>query len=289
MTIHYRTVEVEGYEIFYREGGPADAPVLLLLHGFPTSSHMFRDLLPRLAERYRVIAPDHLGFGYSAMPGADEYEYSFANLAALTTAFTERLGLTEFALYVQDYGAPIGWRMALAHPERVRAIVTQNGNAYEDGIVEEMWAPVIAYDAAPSPETAAAALEMQSEQLVKWQYLHGVPDPTLVSPDSWQHDLSLLARPGADRVQLDLVRTYVTNFALYPQFQEYFRTSQVPVLAAWGGNDEIFPPAGAKAFQRDLPDAEVHLLPTGHFALETHAAEIAGLIDDFLTRVLARR
>jgi pimeloyl-ACP methyl ester carboxylesterase len=282
MTAHYRTVEVEGHEIFYREAGPLDGPVLLLLHGFPTSSHMFRDLIPRLANKYHVIAPDHLGFGYSAIPPADSFEYSFAALASLTIAFTEKLGLTSYAIFVQDYGAPIGWRMALEHPERITAIITQNGNAYEDGIVDKVWAAVVAYDAAPSPETAAAAKEMQSEATVKWQYLHGVPDQSLVSPDSWQHDLSLLSRPGADQVQLDLVRTYLTNFALYPKFQEYFRTSQVPLLATWGENDEIFPPAGATAFQRDLPDAEIRFLPTGHFALETHAAEIAVLVDDFL-------
>jgi len=286
MTPHHRTVEVEGHEIFYREADPADAPVLLLLHGFPTSSHMFRDLIPKLADKYHLIAPDHLGFGYSAMPAADSFEYSFASLAELTTAFTEKLGLTAYSVYVQDYGAPIAWRMALAHPERIQAVITQNGNAYEDGIVEAMWADIVAYDADPTPENGAAVNRMQSEAMVKWQYQNGVADQTLLSPDAWQHDLSLMARPGADEVQLDLARTYLTNFALYPKFQEYFRTSQVPLLAAWGEGDEIFPPAGAKAFQRDLPDAEIHLLPTGHFALETHATEIAALIDDFLTRVL---
>lgn len=286
MTVHHRTVEVDGHQLFYREAGPADAPVLLLLHGFPTSSHMFRDLIPLLADRYHVIAPDHLGFGYSAMPQADEFEYSFAALAALTTAFTEKLGLTQYALYVQDYGAPIGWRMALEHPERITAIITQNGNAYEAGLVEEMWADVHAYAADPTPENADAAALMQSPALVKWQYQHGVPDQSLLSPDAWQHDLSLLARPGAEQVQLDLVRTYVDNFRLYPKFQEYFRTSQVPLLATWGANDEIFPPAGAKAFQRDLPEAEVHLLDAGHFALESNAAEIADLIRDFLGRKL---
>ena len=286
MTTHHRTVEVEGHEIFYREAGPADAPVLLLLHGFPTSSHMFRDLIPKLADKYHLIAPDHLGFGYSAMPAADSFEYSFANLANLTTAFTEKLGLTAYAVYVQDYGAPIAWRMALAHPERIQAVITQNGNAYEDGIVEAMWADIVAYDADPTPENGAAVSRMQSEEMVKWQYQNGVADQTLLSPDAWQHDLWLMARPGAYEVQLDLARTYLTNFALYPKFQEYFRTSQVPLLAAWGEGDEIFPPAGAKAFQRDLPDAEIHLLPTGHFALETHAAEIATLIDAFLTRIL---
>ncbi|WP_112249074.1 alpha/beta fold hydrolase [Kribbella monticola] len=286
MTVHHRTVEVEGHEIFYREAGPAEAPVLLLLHGFPTSSHMFRDLIPKLADKYHLIAPDHLGFGYSAMPPADAFDYSFAALAEITTAFTEKLGLTAYGLYVQDYGAPIGWRMALAHPERITAIITQNGNAYEDGIVEEMWADIVAYDADPTPENAATVGRMHSEAMVKWQYQHGVPDQTLLSPDAWQHDLSLLSRPGADQVQVDLTRTYLTNFALYPKFQEYFRTSQVPLLAVWGENDEIFPPAGAKAFQRDLPAAEIHLLPTGHFALETHAPKIATLIDNFLSRIL---
>ncbi|QNE19091.1 alpha/beta hydrolase [Kribbella qitaiheensis] len=286
MTVHHRTVEVEGHEIFYREAGPADAPVLLLLHGFPTSSHMFRDLIPKLADKYHLIAPDHLGFGYSAMPAADEFEYSFAALAELTTAFTEKLGLTEYAVYVQDYGAPIAWRMALAHPERITAVVTQNGNAYEDGVVEAMWADIVAYDADPTPEHGAAVSRMQSEAMVKWQYQTGVADQTLLNPDAWQHDLSLMARPGTYEVQLDLARTYLTNFTLYPKFQQYFRTSQVPLLAVWGEGDEIFPPAGAKAFQRDLPDAEIHLLPSGHFALETHAAEIATLIDGFLERVL---
>jgi pimeloyl-ACP methyl ester carboxylesterase len=284
MTVHHRTVEVDGQQLFYREAGPADAPVLLLLHGFPTSSHMFRNLIPLLADRYHLIAPDHLGFGYSSMPLADEFEYSFAALATLTTAFTERLGLTQYALYVQDYGAPIAWRMALEHPERITAIITQNGNAYEDGLVEAMWADVLAYAADPTPETADAAAGPQSPAMVKWQYQHGVSDQSLLSPDAWQHDLSLLARPGAEQVQLDLVRTYPDNFRLYPKFQEYFRTSQVPLLAAWGANDEIFPAAGAKAFQRDLPEAEIHLLDAGHFALESHAAEIADLIRDFLGR-----
>ncbi|WP_020388178.1 alpha/beta fold hydrolase [Kribbella catacumbae] len=287
MTVHHRTVEVGGHQLFYREAGPSDAPTLLLLHGFPTSSHMFRDLIPLLEDRYHLVAPDHLGFGYSAMPSADDFEYSFAALAALTTAFTEKLGLTQYAVYVQDYGAPIAWRMALEHPERITAIITQNGNAYEDGYVEAMWADVVAYDANPTPETADAAAGPQSTALVKWAYQHGVPDQSLLSPDAWQHDLSLLARPGAEQVQLDLVRTYLDNFKLYPKFQEYFRTSQVPLLAAWGANDEIFPAAGAKAFQRDLPDAEIHLLDAGHFALESNAPEIATLIRDFLGRKLA--
>ncbi|MHC0434071.1 alpha/beta fold hydrolase [Streptomyces sp. O3] len=284
----YLTTTVRGQEVFYREAGPADAPVLLLLHGFPTSSHMFRDLIWRLADRYRVIAPDHIGFGRSAAPPAAEFRYTFAELAAVTGEFTEQLGLDRFAVYVQDYGAPIGLRLALAHPERVTAIVTQNGNAYEEGLGKEAWAPVLAYIADPSdPETAEPVRAIRSLEGIRWQYTHGVPDPTLVSPDAYHHDAALMAREGQDAIQLGLIGDYGDNFALYPAFQEYFRTSQVPLLAVWGAHDEIFVPEGALAFRRDLPDAEIHLLPTGHFALETHAARIAALMDDFLTRNLA--
>ncbi|WHM36422.1 alpha/beta hydrolase [Streptomyces sp. BPTC-684] len=283
--IHYRTAVVGGQEIFYREAGSPDAPALLLLHGFPTSSHMFRDLIPRLAARYRVIAPDHLGFGYSSAPSAEEYAYTFANLAALTQEFTEQLGLTRFALYIQDYGAPIGLRLALAHPERITAIVTQNGNAYTEGL-GEAWEAPLALIADRTPETEAPVREIRSLEGIKWQYLHGLPDPSLVSPDAYHYDAALMARDGQDAIQLDLMADYGSNFELYPAFQEYFRTSGVPLLATWGAHDEIFVPAGALAFQRDLPEAEVHLLPTGHFALETHAAQIASLIDDFLVRNL---
>ncbi|MFG2649513.1 alpha/beta fold hydrolase [Streptomyces sp. NPDC048436] len=283
---HHRTTTVRGHEISYREAGPADAPVLLLLHGFPTSSHMFRDLIPLLADRYRVIAPDHIGFGRSATPAPQDFTYTFAELADLTAEFTEQLGLTRFALYVQDYGAPIGLRLALAHPERVTAIVTQNGNAYEEGLGAEAWAPVLAYIADPNEKTAAAVREIRSPEGIKWQYTHGVPDPSLVSPDAWLHDIALMAREGQDEIQLALMGDYGSNIDLYPAFQEYFRASQVPLLAAWGAHDEIFVPDGALAFLRDLPEAEVHLLPAGHFALETHAAQIAGLIDGFLTRRL---
>ncbi|MFD9858182.1 alpha/beta fold hydrolase [Streptomyces alboflavus] len=282
--VHYRSVEVLGHEIFYREAGPADAPVLLLLHGFPTSSHMFRDLIPRLAGRYRVIAPDHVGFGRSATPAATDFPYTFAELALVTAEFTEKIGLDRFALYVQDYGAPIGLRLALAHPDRVTAIVTQNGNAYEDGLGKEAWAPVFAYIAAPSEETAGPVREIRSPEGIKWQYTHGVPDPSAVSPDAWDHDVVMMARDGQDEIQLALMGDYGSNIDLYPDFHAYFRASQVPVLAVWGGHDEIFVPAGALAFQRDLPEAEIHLLPTGHFALETHAEQIAGLMDDFLAR-----
>ncbi|GAA1241447.1 alpha/beta hydrolase [Kitasatospora nipponensis] len=284
--IHYRTTTIQGREIFYREAGAPDAPVLLLLHGFPASSHMFRDLIPLLAGRYRVIAPDYPGFGYSAAPPVEEFDYTFDHLAAVLGEFTERLGLDRFALYVQDYGAPVGLRLALAHPERITAIVTQNGNAYEEGLVEEAWADIRAYWADPNPVTEAPVRATQSAEGVRWQYIHGVTDQSLLNPDAWRHDIALLQRPGQDRVQLKLIGDYGSNVALYPDFHAYFRASQVPLLAAWGAHDQIFGPAGATAFLRDLPEAEVHLLPAGHFALETHSAQIAALIDDFLTRRL---
>ncbi|MGD1220303.1 MULTISPECIES: alpha/beta fold hydrolase [Streptomyces] len=282
--IHHRTTTVRGLEIAYREAGPADAPVLLLLHGFPTSSHMFRDLMPLLADRYHLVAPDHIGFGRSATPAADEFRYTFDRLAEITGEFTEQLGLKEYALYIQDYGAPIGLRLALAHPERVTAIITQNGNAYEEGLGADAWAPVLALIARRTPETEAPVREISSPDGIKWQYLHGVPDPTLVSPDAYEHDAARMARPGQSEIQLDLISDYGSNFALYPAFHEYFRDSQVPLLAVWGAHDEIFVPAGALAFRRDLPQAEIHLLPAGHFALETHAGQAAALIGDFLAR-----
>ncbi|KUN17466.1 alpha/beta hydrolase [Streptomyces antibioticus] len=288
MATAHRTTTVRGLDIHYREAGPADAPVLLLLHGFPTSSHMFRELIPRLADRYRLIAPDHIGFGRSAAPDAADFPYTFAELADITGEFTEQLGIERYALYIQDYGAPIGLRLALAHPERVTAIVTQNGNAYEEGLGKEAWAPVLALIAGRTPETEAPVREISSPEGIKWQYLHGVPEEyrALVAPEAYEHDAALMARPGQPEIQLDLISDYGSNFALYPAFHEYFRTSQVPLLAAWGAHDEIFVPAGALAFQRDLPKAEIHLLPTGHFALETHAAQIADLMRDFLDRHL---
>lgn len=287
MTAH-RTTTVRGLDVHYREAGPADAPALLLLHGFPSSSHMFRDLIPLLADRYRLIAPDHIGFGRSSAPGASDFAYTFAELAEITAEFTEQLGLKEYALYIQDYGAPIGLRLALAHPERVTAIVTQNGNAYEEGLGKEAWAPVLALIAERTPETEAPVREISSPDGIKWQYLHGVPEDLrhLVSPDAYEHDAALMARPGQPEIQLDLIADYGSNFALYPAFHDYFRTSQVPLLAVWGAHDEIFVPAGALAYQCDLPKAEIHLLPTGHFALETHAPQIGALIGDFLSRTL---
>ncbi|MGW2784015.1 alpha/beta fold hydrolase [Streptomyces populi] len=283
--VHHRTTTVDGHVIAYREAGPAGAPVLLLLHGFPSSSHMFRDLLPLLADRYHLIAPDHLGFGRSDAPAAEDFPYSFGRLAEITERFTEQLGIEEYALYIQDYGAPIGLRLALAHPERVTAIVTQNGNAYEEGLGADAWAPVLALIAERTPETEAPVRAISGPDGIRWQYLTGVADPTLVSPDAYEHDAALMARPGQGEIQLDLISDYGSNIALYPAFQEYFRTSRVPLLAVWGGGDEIFVPEGALAFRRDLPDAEIHLLPTGHFALETHAAQIAALIRDFLGRI----
>ncbi|MFE3325517.1 alpha/beta fold hydrolase [Streptomyces sp. NPDC059176] len=290
LPVHYRTATIRGHEIFYREAGAPDAPALLLLHGFPTSSHMFRDLIPLLAAHYRVIAPDHLGFGRSAAPSATEFPYSFDELASLTGEFTEQLGLARFALYIQDYGAPIGLRLALAHPDRVTAIITQNGNAYEEGL-GPAWEPVLALIANRTPETESRVREISSPEGIRWQYLHGVPaeQQSLVSPDAYEHDTALMARDGQDAIQLDLLSDYGSNFALYPAFQEYFRERRAPLLAVWGAYDEIFVPAGAEAFRRDLPDAEIHLLPTGHFALETHAPGIASLVDGFLTRTLGGR
>ncbi|MFJ3807702.1 alpha/beta fold hydrolase [Streptomyces sp. NPDC090073] len=284
--IHHRTVTVRGLDVYYREAGPADAPVLLLLHGFPSSSHMFRDLIPLLADRYRVIAPDHIGFGRSATPDPAEFHYTFDELAGITEEFTDLLGLERYALYIQDYGAPIGLRLALARPERVTAIVTQNGNAYEEGLGAEAWAPVLALIGKRTPQTEAPVREIYSPEGIRWQYLHGVPDPTLVSPDAWEHDTARIARPGQAEIQLDLISDYGANFALYPAFHAYFRESRVPLLAVWGAHDEIFVPEGALAFRRDLPEAEIHLLPAGHFALETHADQAAGLIRDFLARTL---
>ncbi|GEB56986.1 alpha/beta fold hydrolase [Streptomyces gardneri] len=286
LPIHHRTATVRGHEIAYREAGPADAPVLLLLHGFPTSSHMFRDLIPLLADDYRLIAPDHLGFGRSAAPSAADFDYTFDELAALTDEFTQTLGLDRYALYIQDYGSPIGLRLALAHPERVTAIISQNGNAYEEGLGAEAWAPVLALIENRTPETEEPVRGIRSLDGIRWQYETGVPAEyrDLLSPDAWHHDATLMARDGQDEIQLGLIADYGSNFALYPAFQEYFRTSRVPLLAVWGEGDQVFVPAGAEAFRRDLPDAEIHLLPTGHFALETHAPAIAELIGDFLKR-----
>lgn len=285
--VHHRTAAVDGLEVFYREAGDPQAPVVVLLHGFPTSSHMFRHLIPALADRYRVIAPDHIGFGQSAMPSLRDFPYTFDALTQVTSGLLQGLGVDRFAMYVQDYGAPIGWRLALRDPDRITAIITQNGNAYVDGFVKPFWDGVFAYAQAPGPETEAPMRGALTAEITRWQYLNGVADPTLVSPDNWVHDQALLDRPGNDEIQLKLFRDYPTNVDLYPRVQQYFRDSRVPLLAVWGANDEIFGPAGAEAFGQDLPDAEIHLLDSGHFALESHLQSITAYIRDFLGRVLA--
>ncbi|MFJ2398196.1 alpha/beta fold hydrolase [Streptomyces sp. NPDC087843] len=283
---YHRTSTIQGQLVFYREAGPAEAPVVLLLHGFPTSSHMFRHLIPALADRYHVIAPDHIGFGQSAMPEADEFEYTFDNLAEITGGLLDSLGISRFSIYVHDYGAPIGWRLALDPSYGVTAIISQSGNAYMEGFAQPFWEDLFAYATAPGADTEPGARAKFNAETTRWQYENGASDRSLVSPDTWLHDQALLDRPGNDEVQLALFRDYPTNIDGYPQLQEYFRTSQVPLLAVWGAGDEIFGPDGARAFTRDLPDAEVHLLPAGHFALETHLDAISGYIHGFLGRVL---
>jgi pimeloyl-ACP methyl ester carboxylesterase len=285
--VHHRTATVDGLEVFYREAGDPQAPVVVLLHGFPTSSHMFRHLIPALADRYRVIAPDHIGFGQSAMPSLQDFPYTFDALTQVTSGLLRSLGVDRFAMYVQDYGAPIGWRLALRDPDRITAIITQNGNAYVDGFVKPFWDGVFAYAEAPGPETEAPMRGALTAEITRWQYLNGVADPTLVSPDNWVHDQALLDRPGNDEIHLKLFRDYPTNVDLYPRVQQYFRDSRVPLLAVWGANDEIFGPDGARAFRRDLPEAEIQLVDSGHFALESHFGTITEHIRDFLARVLA--
>jgi pimeloyl-ACP methyl ester carboxylesterase len=288
VAIHHRFADVDGHRIFYREAGPAGAPTIVLLHGVPTSSHMFRTLIPRLAEDYHVVAPDHLGFGLSDAPGVDEFDYSFDALARITSGLLSGLGITRYAIYVQDYGAPIGWRLALANPSAITAIISQNGNAYEEGFVESFWTDVWAYAKDQNEQTEPAARSALTREAIRWQYLHGVPDPTLVDPGTWEHDLALVSRPGNDLVQLRLFADYATNPPLYPAVHEYFRSSRVPLLAVWGERDEIFGPDGARAFAKDLPDARIELLPGGHFLLESHLDEATALIRDFLAATLTR-
>ena len=282
-SMSYRKVDVEGFNVFYREAGPQDAPAILLLHGFPSASHMFRDLIPLLAEHFHVIAPDLLGFGQSDMPDRGRFTYTFDNVSRVVDRFTEIVGLARFAIYVFDYGAPTGFRLATWHPERVSAIISQNGNAYVEGL-SDGWTPIRTYWEDPSQANRDALRAFLAPETTIWQYTHGVADPAGVSPDGYSLDNFYLARPDAHEVQLDLFGDYKTNVALYPAFQAYFRAHQPPFLAVWGSNDPFFLPAGAEAFRRDLPDAEIRFVPTGHFALETHAAEIAAAISDFLPR-----
>ena len=284
--IHYRNAVVDGHKIFYRETGPAQAPAVLLLHGFPSSSHQFRNLIPLLANRYRVIAPDLPGFGFSDAPDRAKFAYTFDNLARVIDGFTRAVGLSRYAIYMFDYGAPVGFRLALAHPERVTAIVSQNGNAYEEGL-SSGWNPIQQYWKSPTAENRAALRAFLTPATTRWQYVHGAGDESLVAPEAWTLDAALLARPGNDEIQLDLFLDYASNVALYPQIHAYLRRKQPPLLAVWGRNDPFFLPAGAEAFRRDVPKAEVSFVDAGHFALETHAGAIADAILGFLGRALS--
>ncbi len=285
----HKTMKVGDLDIFYREAGPKDAPTILLLHGFPTSSQMFRMLMPALGDKYHVVAPDYPGYGHSSMPTHDKFDYTFDNLAKVIDEFTGKLGLTKYALYVQDYGAPVGYRLAVAHPERITAIVVQNGNAYDEGLDNDFWKPIKAYWKEPNSKERREALRAALRyDTTVWQYTHGVKRPELVSPDGAAHDQFLLDRKGNDEIQLDLFLSYGSNPPLYPKWQAYFRKYQPPVLIAWGKNDQIFPAAGAEPYKRDLKTLEYHLLDAGHFALETNGAEIARLIREFLGKHVAQ-
>lgn len=285
-TVFHRYATVDGVKMFYREAGPADAPVVVLLHGFPTSSHMFRNLIPLLADGYRVIAPDYPGFGQSGMPDRATFDYSFARYAEMVDALLDRLGARRYAMYVMDYGAPVGFRLALRHPERVSALIVQNGNAYEEGL-REFWDLPKAWWRENTPERREALGVMVTPDMTRFQYLDGVRDPERISPDNWVQDQALLDRPGNREIQLDLFYDYRTNVPLYPDFQAYFREHQPPTLIVWGKNDVIFPEPGAHPYLRDLPKAELHLLDTGHFALEDKLDVMAPMIRGFLDRTLS--
>jgi pimeloyl-ACP methyl ester carboxylesterase len=279
--IKYRSADVDGLKVFYREAGAADAPALLLLHGFPSASHMFRDLIPLLADRFHIVAPDLPGFGQSGMPARSKFAYTFDHVADVIDRFTEVVGLERFGVYLFDYGAPTGFRIAVKHPDRITAIISQNGNAYEEGL-SEGWNPIRAYWQEPSQANRDALRTFLAPETTRWQYTHGVSDETTVAPDGLSLDNFYLARAGADEVQLDLFGDYKSNVALYPTFQKYFRTHKPPLLAVWGKNDSFFLPPGAEAFKRDIPGAVVRFFDTGHFALETHVSEIAAAIRGFL-------
>ena len=278
-----RRIQADGVTVFYREAGPADAPVVLLLHGFPTSSFQYRELIPRLADQYRVIAPDLPGFGFTEVPAARNYKYTFDALANTILAFTDALHLKRYALYIFDYGAPTGLRLAMAHPERITAIVSQNGNAYEEGL-GDAWAPIQRYWREPTSQNREILRGALSPEAIRSQYTDGVPNPDKIAPEGYALDAALIQRPGNMNIQLDLFLDYANNVKLYPAFQEYFRKSKPPLLAIWGKHDAFFIPAGAQAFQRDNRNATVQLLDTGHFALETHVEEIAHAMREFLSK-----
>ena len=286
MSVHYRYATISGRNIFYREAGAGDAPVILLLHGFPTSSYMFRDLVPALADRYHVVAPDHLGFGLSDAPSVDDFDYTFDALTDLTVGLLDHLGITHYSLYVQDYGAPIGWRLAVAAPSAITAIISQSGNAYDVGFVTEFWKPIVAWQQAQNADTEPGVRQYLTLEATRWQYTNGVPDESLINPESWHHDYDLISRPGNDAVQLKLFVDYATNSPKYPELHEYFRRSQVPLLAVWGKGDGIFGPDGATAFANDLPNAQIHLLEGGHFLLESARPQVTDLIREFLGSVI---
>ncbi|GAC1045448.1 alpha/beta fold hydrolase [Rhizobium sp. No.120] len=283
MTVRFKTADVDGLKLFYREAGDACLPTVLLLHGFPSASHMFRDLIPELAGKYHVVAPDLPGFGQTEQPSRDKFNYTFENLTKVIARFTEVIGLNKFALYVFDYGAPVGFRLAVKHPERITAIVTQNGNTYLEG-VSSAFAPVQAYWNDPSQANRDALRGFLAPETTLFQYTHGVADPSLVSPDGRNLDDFYLSRPGNDEIQLDLLLDYQSNVALYDTIQAYLRKHQPPVLAVWGKNDPFFIPPGAEAFKRDVPSADVRFVDSGHFALETHAAEIGASMREFLAK-----
>lgn len=285
--VHYRYQQAGKVNVFYREAGDPASPVLLLLHGFAGSSFMFRDLIAQLADRYRLIAPDLPAFGFTEAPARGDYAYTFDQLAETIDQFTEALGLDAYALMVHDYGAPVGWRLALAHPQRVTAIISQNGNAYEEGL-GEAWAPIQRYWRDPTPGNRSALREFPTPASIKWQYLEGVSDPSLVSPDGYSLEGMQVLRPGNAEIQLDLLLDYASNVRMYPQFQQYFRDYQPPLLAVWGKHDPFFMTAGAEAWKRDIPNAQINFYDTGHFALETHANEIGADIREFLDRHLVQ-
>lgn len=280
--VRYQTVTVDGVDIFFREAGPKDGPTILLLHGFPSSSHMFRGLIPALADKYRVIAPDYPGYGNSSAPGVDQFAYTFDNLASVVHRFTQSLGLNRFAIYVQDYGAPIGFRIATAHPERISGLIIQNGNAYTEGLPDGFWAPFKEYWKSPTPELRRRLEGFLTLDTTKWQYLHGARDALNISPDAWTMDQIGLDRPGNKDIQLALFKDYGSNPPLYPAWQQYFRTHQPPTLVVWGKNDQIFPAAGAEPYKRDLKNIDFYLLDTGHFALEEEGDQIAAKIRTFM-------